>query len=511
LQVTRILHHTYHTVPRFHRKADRYIAIMAEAYRIYGWNNGTEPERYRLHVQDYQPAYSSPHNTYGYYGSSPGADYIDRSRYPRTEDCIAPHVEPSRKSRRRKDDEYRTRRNEYRSNEDYIAPPLAESGEDYISQAYDAPPKRRHEGERERRMPGGFYDSEIRVDRHSRSKHVHEDESVKRIISDAKFSNEHEVMRAYWVPGPQEYDEMDLSSSLPRKARSRPGSRSRGSKAKRVTYESEESESDVKTYVDDIDSSEEDRKIVYESDEDDSMVDSGNRSRRRRSPGRTKTGNRWDTSPRMPGGYASSSPSPSRSIHYESDEPRKHTRYRSTSASSDPHTHPSRTTTRYLSSSPGIRYASTSRSTSRHRHASPSPPYGAPSPPTLSDYERRTPSVSPAPRPRPRVRNPRAPYPPSLTTRHFSSSSTPRSSSFLSDRSFDSGTEAEAERERRYLSDSDQSVKVPCRTVKARYVSDEESDFVINGGSECEFEGNDIWCDSSDEDRGGGGAYDDEE
>lgn len=461
---------------------------MAEAYRIYGWNNGTEPERYRLHVQDYQPAYSTPQNTHGYYGSSPGADYIDRSRYPRTEDCIAPHVESKRKSRRLKDDDcYSRRKGDYHSNSDYIAPPLAESREDYISQAYDTPPRRPCYDSMERRMPGGFYDSEIRLDRHSRSKHFHEDEHVNRIIKDADFSNEHEVMRAYWVPGPQGYDEMDVSSSLPRKSRprSREGARS---KAKRVTYESEESESDVKTYVDD--SGEEDAKVVYESDEDDSMMSpASNASRRRRSRGRIEVdGNRWDTEPRMPGGYASSSPSPS--VHYESDEPIKHTRYRSTSASSGAHRSRTRTTTRYLSSSPGMRY-DTDRS--RSRPLSSSRPRFAPSPPTLSDYGRdrsssrhRLPSTSPAPRPRPRTRNPRAPSPPSLSTR-FHSSSTPSPS-------FDSSSEAELERERHYLSDSDKSIGIPIRGVKARYVSDEESDFVINGGSECDFEGDDIWC-----------------
>jgi hypothetical protein len=497
-----------------------------EAYRIYGWNNGTEPERYRLHVQNYQPAYSSPHNTYGYYGSSPGADYIDRSRYPRTEDCIAPHVESrSRKSRRRQDnDHYSRKKNECHSNEDYIAPPLAETRDDYISQAYDTPPRKQYYEETDRRMPGGFYDSEIRLDRRSRSKHSRENENVNRIIKDADFSNEHEVMRAYWVPGPQEYDEMDLSSSLPRNSRARSRSKSRlGSKAKRVTYESEESESDVKTYVDD--SGEEDAKIVYESDEDDSMMSPASyASRKRRSQGRIEVdGNRWDTEPRMPGRYASSSPSPS--VHYESDEPIKHTRYRSTSASSGAHRSRTRTTTRYLSSSPGMRYG-TSQSRSRTRHlssssASPLRPRYAPSPPTLSDYGRdrsssrhrpRSPSFTSSP-PRPRTsirtRNPRAPSPPSLTTRHFSSSSTHRSASFDSSSEAEAERERERERERHYLSDSGESNVVPSRGVKARYVSDGESDFVINGGSECDFEGDDIWCDSSEGERGG--EYDDDE
>jgi hypothetical protein len=466
-----------------------------EAYRIYGWNNGSEPERYRLHVQDYQPAYSTPQNTYGYHGSSPGADYIDRSRYPRTEDHIAPHVGSSRQSRRRK--------NEYYSNSDYIAPPT-DSREDYISQAYDTPPSfrnRDYDVSMDTRMPGGFYDSEVRLDRRSRSANFHENENVNRVIKDADFSNEHEVMRAYWVPGPQDYDEMDLSGvGMPRHSKSRSKSRL-GSKAKRVTYESDvESESDVKTYVDD--SGEEDgKRIIYDSGEDERRTPESRSRMRSGSRRREVAGNRWDQASHMPGGYASSSPSPS--IHYESDEPPA--RYRRVSISSDTPHRRARTTTRYASSSPRMR----SRSRSHHLSSSKSPirPRCAPSPPTLSDYGRnRYPSRStspPRPRTRTRTRNPRAPSPPSLTTRFHSSSSTPRSASFLSSRSPSLGPD------RHYLSESDKSNVVPCRGVRGvrgnrGFVgSDEESDFVINGGSECDFEGDDIWCDSSDDGRGG--------
>lgn len=464
-----------------------------EQFRFYGWNHGDEPERYRLHVHESPIAYGKPHDAprHHYYNSSPGADYINRSHYPRTEDQIEPHFGSSRQSRRRN--------NDYCPTSDYIAPP-ADSRDDYISQDDDTPPRKHyHDLSTERRIPGGFYEPTSIPDRGPRNINFHEDEGINRIIKNADFSNEHEIMRAYWVPGPQEYDEMDISAGG-RLQKSRPRSKSR-SKAKRVMYESEvDSESDIKTYVDESGDGHGGKEIVYDSDEDEDMVSSrsGNSGRRSRSRRKELSRSEWDRSPRMPGGYASSSPS----IHYESDE--SHTRYRSASfrsrASSRHRTKSGApVATRYASSSPGMRY-NTERS--RHRSTSTSPvrPRYASTSPTRSEYGPHRPiprskHASPSPL-RTRTRIQRAPSPPTLAQRY--SSSTP--SVYI-------GSDSEVDVH--YMSDSGES-GIPCRGVnRGRYVgSDVDSDFVINGGSEFDFEGDDIWCDSS---HGEGGVGYDEE
>ncbi|KAH4893574.1 hypothetical protein HBI80_244200 [Parastagonospora nodorum] len=456
-----------------------------EQFRIYGYNHGTEPEHYRLHVRDHRTEHTTPRRAHYYdaYQSSPGADYIDRARMPRPDDHIGPYVESARRSRRK---------NTGYSTQDYISPPV-DARDDYIDQDYHTPARAHAQHTpRHQNVPGGFYEDEYSPSMLSIS--AKEQDSIHRIMKEAKFGNHHEIMRAYWVP--QEYDEMPVDQTHSHRQRSRSVPKL---EPRRVRYDSE-SETDVQTYVGDSGDDEVERPRLggWNSDED-SIVETRDRWRskslRSDDVGRAP-------SPHMPGGYASSSPS----IHYESDE-EDEMRHRSRKASRE------RAIRRYASSSPNDRHRDSSASPSAHHYASSSP---APSEwgqyrsrrhisfSSSTDHARQRSMSSPPTRPhassslRPRIQ--RAPSPPPAIARRYSSSST--LSPYV-------GSDYDAPV--RYESDTgDDDDTCVSGSERGRYVrseidSDVCSDFVINGGSDCDFEGDDIWNDSGSE-----GEYDDE-
>jgi hypothetical protein len=430
-----------------------------EQFRIYGYNHGNETEHYRLHVRDRRTGYEE--QGYGNYRSRTGGEYIDRPQQSRPEHYTAPYTGSTRKSRRG---------SRHYSNDDYISPPT-EDRNDYISPNYDTVSRRTS---RHRNGPGGFYEDEGDAPAWPNVS-AQEQDSIHRLMKEAKFGNEHEVMRAYWVPGPQDYDELEPPRRIDAR-KVRPRSRSR-SERRKVEYGS-----DVQTYVDD---SGEERGGAWDSAEDDTRA----------------SRDRWRSKPRaehsrMPGGYASS---PSPSIHYESDEeeytPSRCRRYASSSpprsihrsrrdSSASPAVH------RYASSSPTRSDWGEQKSPIRRRHVSFSPTISHPrhrssSPPT------RTRHTSSSPHPRIHT----APSPPPAIRRY--SSPSPDSDYEVPVR-YNSDTDGE---EDSYISGSERG-----RYIRSDVNADSDvcSDFVINGGSECEFEGDDIWCVSGSEEEGEG-------
>lgn len=445
-----------------------------EQFRIYGYNQGTEPEHYRLHVRDHRTDYGPYQHGEDYrYQSSPGADYMDRARIPRPEDYVPPYSESTHRSKHHY---------EQYSTEDYISPPT-DSRDDYISPGYDEPTRKHFSRKSHRQsIPGGFSEGEEeRLSWPSIS--GKEQQSIHRLMKEAKFGNEHEIMRAYWVP--QEYDENPVNNRI---SSGEERSRSRH-QARRDAYES-----DIQTYVEDSEDEEQGRDRGYDSDED------GDDARERwmsKSRKDESEDSEWNQPSRMPGGYASSSPS----IQYESEE--EHTEHRRSRRYTSPSSPGREYDRRVGSSGSSHRWRSVSSSRkqrqrehhSRRRHASSSPD-GSHWSQHTSPNHRRSASTSPRTR-RPRVQ--RAPSPPSAITRRHSASSV---SVYI-------GSDDEVSV--RYDSDMEGSGGIGLSgSERARYIGSDDSDvcsdFMINGGSDCDFEGDDIW-NSSGSDEGG---YDEE-